>query len=208
MAGTPGYGLTGGGLLIWDIESQSATLLEHTDLLPQHSTMSLALLADGNLLGGSTVSAGTGGEEKAEEAELYILDMESKRIVWHEAVFAGVHDYTDLCPLPDGRVLGVADQRRFFVFDPAARRAVHEQDLETEFGPTTSQQGPRVFVTDPDGRVFILFRRGIAEVDLESYAIRLLAESPVGVGPGGDYLDGRIYFGSGSHLYSYELPGR
>ena len=85
---------------------------------------------------------------------------------------------------------------------------MHEQDLEPEFGVTTSQQGPRVFVTDPDGRVFMLFRKGIAAVDSERYAIRLLAESPVGVGPGGDYLDGRIYFGSGSHLYSYELPGR
>jgi streptogramin lyase len=208
LAGTPGYGLTGGGLLLWDVESQSATLLEHADLLPQHSTMSLALLADGSLLGGSTVSAGTGGEEKAEEAELYILDMESKRIVWHEVVFAGVHEYTDLCVLPDGRVLGVADQRRFFVFDPATRSTVHEQDLEPEFGLTTSQQGPRVFVAHPDGRAFMLFRKGIAEVDLESYAIRLLAESPISVGPGGDYLDGRIYFGSGSHLYSYELPGR
>jgi len=208
LAGTPGYGLTGGGLLIWDIESRSATLLEHTALLPQHSTMSLALLADGNLLGGTTVGAGTGGEEKAEEAELYILDMESKRIVWHEVIFAGVHDYTDLCALPDGTVLGVADQRRFFVFDPAARSIVHEQDLESEFGLTTSQQGPRVFVVHPAGRVFMLFRKGIAAVDLESYSIHLLAESPVGVGPGGDYLDGRLYFGSGSHLYSYELPAR
>jgi len=207
MAGTPGYGLTGGGLLIWDIESKSATLLEHEELLPQHSAMSLAPLADGNLLVGTTVGAGTGGEEKAEEAELYIFDMETKKIVWHEVVFPNIHGYTDLCVLPDGKVLGVADQRRFFVFDPATRSIDHEKDLDPEFGPTTSQQGPRVFVTHPDGRVFILFRRGIAQIDLDGYAIRMLAESPGGVGPGGDYLDGRIYFGSGSHLYSYELPG-
>ena len=207
LAGTPGYGLTGGGLLIWDVESQSSTLLEHDDLLPQHSTMSLAPLADGNLLGGSTVGAGTGGEEKATEAELYILDMESKKIIWHQVLFPNVHDYTDLRALPDGKVLGVADQHRFFVFDPATRSILHEQNLEPVFGLTTSQQGPRVFVVHPDGRVFILFRKGIAAVDLGNYAIRLLAESPVEVGPGGDYLDGRIYFGSGSHLYSYELPG-
>jgi len=208
LAGTPGYGLTGGGLLIWDVASRSHTLLEHTDLLPQHSTMSLAPLADGNLLGGTTVGAGTGGEEKATQAELYILDMETKSLVWHEVVFPDIHEYTDLCLLPDGKVLGVADQRRFFIFDPQTRSVVHEQDLEPDFGPTTSQQGPRVFVTLPDGRVFILLRKGIAEVDLAGYAIRLLAESPVGVGPGGDYLDGRIYFGSGSHLYSYEVADR
>jgi hypothetical protein len=34
----------------------------------------------------------------------------------------------------------------------------------------------------------------------------MLAESPVPVEYGGDYLNGRIYFASGSHLYSYALP--
>lgn len=207
MAGTPGYGLTGGGLLFWDVASKTGTLLEHSDLLPEQSTMSLAPLPDGNLLGGTTVGAGTGGEVKAEESELYILDMAAKKIIWHQVLFPGTKGYTDLCALPDGRVLGVADQRRFFVFDPDSRAVVHEQDMEPVLGLTTSQQGPRVFVTPGDGRVFMLFRKGVAAVDLESFQISMVAESPVGVGTGGDYLDGRIYFGSGSHLYSYELPG-
>jgi hypothetical protein len=33
----------------------------------------------------------------------------------------------------------------------------------------------------------------------------MLAQSPVPIDAGGDYLDGRIYFASGSHLYSYEI---
>jgi len=33
----------------------------------------------------------------------------------------------------------------------------------------------------------------------------LVAPSPVPVGPGGDYLKGRIYFGSGSHMYSWKV---
>jgi hypothetical protein len=205
MAGTPGYGLTGGGLLFWDCQTHSSTLIEHTDLLPEHSTMSLAPLADGNLLGGSTVEPGTGGAQKATESELYILDMESKKIIWHEAVFPGVQGYTDLCALPGGMVLGLADRKRLFVFDPAARSISHEHDLEPEFGLTTSQQGPRVFVAAPDGRIFILFCKGIAQVDLDDYSVRMLAEAPVVIGPGGDYLDGRIYFGSDSHLYSWEV---
>ena len=36
--------------------------------------------------------------------------------------------------------------------------------------------------------------------------LEMLAEAPVPIGPGGDLLNGRIYFGSGSHLYSYQLP--
>ncbi len=206
LAGTPGYGLTGGGMLFWDRQTREHTLLEHTDILPDQSTMSLAPLPDGKLLGGTTTSAGTGGEQKAREAELYIMDMETKRLDWHAAVFAGAQGYTDMCSGPNGVVYGVVDRRRFFVFDPGASRVVHRKELGAEFGPTTSQQGPRVFVTAPDGAVYILFTKGIAIVEPETYAIRLLAESPVPIGPGGDILNGRIYFGSGSHVYSYRVP--
>jgi hypothetical protein len=34
----------------------------------------------------------------------------------------------------------------------------------------------------------------------------MIAESPVSIGPGGDYLKGRIYFGHGSHVYSWPVP--
>ncbi len=207
MGGTPGYGMTGGGLLLYDVAARTGTLLAHTELLPEHSTMSLAPLPDGNLLGGTTVSAGTGGEQRAREAELYILALAARRVIWHAPVLPGAREYTALCALPDGRVLGVADQRRLFAFAPAARHLVCVRDLEPQFGPTPSQQGPRVFVCHPqDGRVFLLLRRGIAQVDARDCSVRLLAEVPVPIGAGGDYLDGRIYFGSGSHLYSCEVP--
>ena len=54
----------------------------------------------------------------------------------------------------------------------------------------------------------MLFQAGIAEIDTapHSHEIRMLAESPIPIGPGGDYLDGRIYFGSGSHVYSWPVP--
>jgi streptogramin lyase len=209
LAGTPGYGYTGGGLLFWDRETRQATLLKHTDVLPDLSTMSLAPLAEGKLLGGTTTAPGTGGEKKAEQAELYILDMATKKVEWHEALFPGAQDYTDLCPSPDGKVVyGVVDRKRFFVFDPTERKAVFERDLEAEFGPTISHQGPRVFVPGPEGKLYLLFVKGVAEVNPATHAITLLAESPVPIGPGGDYLDGHIYFGSGSHLYSYRVaPG-
>jgi hypothetical protein len=205
LAGTPGYGYTGGGLLFWDRETKTGTLIEHTDILPEHSTLSLAALPDGKILGGSTIGAGTGGEEKAEQAELYIMDMATKKVDWHEVVFPGVSGYTDLCMAPNGLVYGVADQKRFFVFDAAKREVIHEQDIDAVFGATISHQGPRVFVLSPEGDLYMLFIKGVAKVDQKTHAITMLAESPVPIGPGGDYLNGRIYFGAGSHLYSYGL---
>jgi len=206
LAGTPGYGYTGGGLLFWDRETNQGKLVEHTDLLPEHSTMSLAALPEGKILGGSTTSAGTGGEQKADQAELYILDLETKEIEWHEPLFPGAQAYTDLYTTSEGLAFGVVDQKTFFVFDPVDKRVVHQQELSEEFGSTTSQQGPRVFVSNEEGDLYMLFKKGIAKVDTKSYEISMLAESPVSIGPGGDFFDGRIYFGSGSHLYSYKAP--
>ena len=204
LAGTPGYGYTGGGLLFWDRQTRARTLLEHTDILPEHSTMTLAALPGGKLLGGTTTAAGTGGEKKATEAELYLMDMATKKLDWHAVVFPGVQSYIDLCPGPKDLVFGFADYGRFFVFDPAARKVVHEENTSAAFGPTTSNQGPRVFVTDGKGRFFILFVRGIAELNPDTFRITLLAKSPVSISGGGDYLDGRIYFASGSHIYSFK----
>src|SRR5512136_2740562 len=49
------------------------------------------------------------------------------------------------------------------------------------------------------------FTAGIARVQPADHRIILLAKSPVPIHCGGDYLDGRIYFSAGSHMYSYRV---
>ncbi len=205
MGGTPDYGYTGGGLLFWDREKRSRVLLTHTDIIPQHSTISLVALPKGKLLGGTTTSPGTGGEKKAKEAELYMMDMASKRLDWHQVVFPGVQEYSDMCVGHKGLIYGIADRKKFFVFDAAKRAVVYERDLAADPGLTAGQQGPRIFVRGPEGEIYVLFLKGIALVDPTSHALTMLAQSPVPIDAGGDYLGGRIYFASGSHLYSYRV---
>ncbi len=206
LAGTPGYGYTGGGLLFWDRETKQPAIIEHTAVLPQHSTISLAALPDGLLLGGSTISPGTGGETKATQAELYLMNMATKEVTWHEPVIPGAHSYNDLCTAPNGLIYGIADGIHFFVFDAAQRKVIYQENTSSTLGHATNQQGPRVFVLSPEGKLYMLFNKGIAAVDLATHQLHLLASSPIPVGAGGDYLDGRIYFANGSHLYSYMLP--
>lgn len=206
LAGTPGYGYTGGGLLFWDRETGSGMLVTHADILPEHSTMSLVALPGGKLLGGSTTDPGTGGERKAKEAELYLMDMASKRVEWREVVIPGVQGYIDLCLGPNGVVYGIADGIRFFAFDPAERRLLHIEDTEDRFGPTGYQQGHRKLVMGPDGALYALFLRAITRVDYVTHQPVSLVEPPVPVYYGGDILDGRLYFATTSHLYSWPLP--
>lgn len=204
MGGTPGYGLTGGGLLLWDRKAGRGSVLTHTEIVPDHSTFSLLALPQGKLLGGTTVGAGTGGEVKAKVAEFYILDIASRKVEWHEPVLPGARTICDLFPGPDGLIYGMADYARFFVFDPATRKIVHDQDAAGQHGRASSGQGPRIFVRDPKGTVYMLFAAGIARVDPAGYRITMLAKSPVPIHCGGDYYEGRIYFASGSHVYSYD----
>ena len=207
LAGTPGYGWTGGGLLFWDRDNDAEEVITHEQLVEDQSIMSMVALPRNELLCGTTIAAGTGGEVKATTAELFILDMETKQIKWQE-VFEGATSISDMIVTPTGLVYGVANYTRFFIFAPATREIIFERDLEEEFGRTNGQQGPRIFVQGPDDRIFMLFQAGIAEIDTtpHSHEITMLADSPVAIGPGGDYLDGRIYFGSGSHVYSWPVP--
>lgn len=207
LAGTPGYGYTGGGLLFWDRRKQAGTLVEHTDLLPDHSTMSLAPLPGNKVLGGGTTDPGTGGERKAAESELFILDITTRRIEWHDVVLRNVQGYSDLCAGRDGLVYGMADAARFFVFDPLRRTLLHEENLEPKFGLLGYQQGQRKMLMAPDGAIYVLFLKGIARVNINPFTLTWMVDSPVPIHAGGDILDGRIYFASASHLYSFTIPG-
>ena len=205
MSGTPEYGYTGGGLLFWDRKKETHTLLQDSVIVLDQSTMSMTALPGGKFLGGTTTAPGTGGEKKAKEAELYIMDVVSKKIEWHKAILPGVQTYSDLCTGPDGLIYGIADLKTFFVFDPVKRLIINQQDAAASFGNTLWAQSARIFVTGPKKEIYILFKKGIVKVEPGNFKLTMMAESPLPIDTGGDYLDGYIYFVSGSHLISYKL---
>jgi len=206
MSGTPGYGYTGGGLLFLDRENNSSVLLNDSAIATDQSTMSLVPLPSRRVIGGTTTYPGTGGERKAKEAELYIMNIDSKKVEWKKAIMPGVQSYTDMCINPDGLVYGIADRKIFFVFNTKTKELIYKRDLMPEFGVTAYGQSPRVFVHGANKEVYILFNKGIAEVEPNTFKISLMATSPVPIEGGGDFLDGRIYFFGGSHLFSYKVP--
>ena len=205
LTGTPGYGLTGGGMLIHDLETGKSELLKHTDLIENQATMALVALDDGQLLGGTTVDPGTGGATKAKTAELYLFDFATRKIVWHQALLPGTPRIKDLLVGPDKLVYGLAEGEIFFVFDPKSRALVHQKKVG--YGGLTGGQAPRVMTLGPDGKIYAFFQQAIVRIEPGTFTHKKLATPPVAINIGIVLREGRLYFISGSRLWSYKVPG-
>lgn len=204
MGGTPEYGRTGGGMGIWDREKDTLTVLTNAELIADHAIYSLAVLPDGRIFGGTTTEAGTGGEAKAKRGTFFEFDLATRKIVWQRELFADARTYHDLTVTPDGRIMGIVDNKKLFLFDPATRSVVAESSIAA-FGGAIWQQGPRMFVRRGD-EIYILCKNDILKVDPVRCEAVSLVKTPVGVTTGGDVLDDRLYFVGGTRLYSYRLP--
>lgn len=220
MAGTPGYGRTGGGLLLYDTANKELYNLLHTELVPNHSTFSLAALPNGHLIGGTTRRPGTGGVAASGDARLYLFDMETRKRLWDGPVAKEVYEVSDLIVGSGGLVYGLATLREingpavFFVFDPEEREMLHYEEVNERFGGIPLSQAKRVMAKTKDGQIYVLFNDGIAciepgqfalepVVDFASFGDNAPPDKPTGYAI---IHDGHLYFPVGSYLWSYQLP--
>ena len=203
MAGFAGYGMCGGGVGIYNMdtgESQLLTAEEH--LIPGHSTISLQALPNGDLVGGTSISAPGGGHTVAEEAELWIMDWESKAIIYRVVPVPGDGNINSMLAAPDGLVYGLSSSSTFFVFDPEARQIVHSESYKA-YGAV-----PRhALHSGPDGMIYAMMSKAILRITPGTFAHEKLADAPVGIEAGGALVNGRLCFSHGSHVWTYDIPG-
>ena len=193
LAGTPEYGTTGGGMMFWNRSSGQKSRIDHWHLVPNHSVQALVELSNGMLLGGTTVAPGTGGVTKAtDSSELFLMDANTHEVRWRGAPVPGAKTITDLTVGADGLVYGLADSVDLFVFNP------------NDLGPSVYAQGTRAFVKGADGSIYVLLYNGIGKVDTKAHTVSRVVSSPVRITVGGAAANGRIYFGSNNHLYSWK----
>ncbi len=208
MVGTPDYGLTGGGMLIYDLESEEHHLLTHEQLIRHHSTVALAQLPDGLVVGGTTIVAGTGGQAVAKEAELYLFDPDRREVVWHAPFSPSVPAVRDLVVASDGLVHGLTNRSGkalYFVFDPARREVVHQRELEG-VGEVAGNQAPRAMLVGSDGMIYCLFRDAIGRITPGSREFKKLVSLPTRATTGLAELNGRLYFSTLTNIWSWPIP--
>lgn len=206
MGGTPEYGSTGGGMLLWERDKDKTEVIPNAKLLKDLSIYSLAVLPDGRIFGGTSVAAGTGGEVKARNALFFEFDLPNRKITWSAPLLPEkVGTYHDLTVSTTGKILGIADREKLFLFDPASKKVEKIVSIKQYGGGAIWQQGPRMFVRRGD-EVYILTPSAILKINPETLAVEREIKSPVPVSTGGDVLGDRLYFGSHTHLVSCPLP--
>ena len=205
LAGTPEYGTTGGGMMFWNRSSGQKSRIDHWHLVPNHSVQAMVELSNGMLLGGTTVAPGTGGVTKAtDSSELFLMDANTHEVRWRGAPVPGAKTITDLMVGADGLVYGLADSVDLFVFNPNNRQVVSVNRFSKDLGPSVYAQGTRAFVKGADGSIYVLLYNGIGKVDAKAHTVTRVVSSPVRITVGGAAANGRIYFGSNNHLYSWK----
>jgi len=202
MAGFAGYGLCGGGIGIVTLETGAATLLTaERDLLPGHSCITLKALANGDLVGGTSISAPGGGHSVAKEAELFIVDWETKKVTFRMAPVPGDGNVISLQAHPKGLVYGLSGNSTFFVFDPEQRKILHRDDLQ-QFGRV-----PRhALHVGPNGELYALLSSAILRIDPDTYRCEKLTDTPVSISAGGALVNGRLCFAAKANVWSYRVP--
>lgn len=206
LAGTPEYGTTGGGMMFWNRSSGQKSKVDHWHLVPNHSVQAMVELSNGMLLGGTTVAPGTGGVTKAtDSSELFLMDANTHEVRWRGEPVPGAQTITDLMVGADGLVYGLADSVDLFVFNPNNRQVVSVNRFSKELGPSVYAQGTRAFVKGADGSIYVLLHNGIGKVDTKAHTVKRVVSSPVPITVGGAAANGRIYFGSENHLYSWKV---
>ncbi|MBT3375556.1 MAG: hypothetical protein HN742_20210 [Lentisphaerae bacterium] len=203
MAGFAGYGLCGGGIGIHNLGTGAEQLLTaDRDLLPGHSCITLKALSTGDLVGGTSVSAPGGGRTTATEAELFILDWRTKKMLHHMVPVPGEGNIISIQVHRDGKVFGLTGNATLFVFDPRKREVVFRRRL-AECGSV-----PRhALQLAPGGQLYAMFSDAIARISPETFEHHVFTSTPVKITAGGACMDSVLYFGCGSHVWSYRLPG-
>lgn len=209
MGGLPSAKKPAGGLLVYDLEADKGQLLTHEQVIPYHSTFTLVQLPDGSVLGGTRAEEGSDGS-----ARLYQFDAKNRKVLKVWVPVENARDIRDMVVDEDGLVYGVArivpegDHPHngipvLFAFDPISREVLHREDLSPYSTRLVGMNDGRMLVLDGNS-LYTIFTDAIVYLDTQNMEHKALPTPPVAPSASGVALNGRVYFASGTHLWSFK----
>ncbi len=201
--GFPGYGAAGGGLGIVDVLAGRVEMLENREIVSGQSTISLAVLPDGRVFGGTSIETPGGGISTAEEAVMYELNWPDRQVIRRWVPVPGAREIAQLISGPNGLLYGLTSESVFFVYDAGLQKIIHCRGLSSWGGIV--RQG--LLMIERKGHPFLLglLSGALFTVNTVNMQPELLEVLPVEATSGIACLNGYVYFGSGAELWRYRM---
>lgn len=199
FSGFPGYGYTGGGMVFYDLKTNTAKVLSSDDLLPGQSTIALRQLPNGLLVGGTSTEAPGGGHQLATKSVIYLMDPTTQKILSQTEIGPDIYS---LEVLSNGNVIGVTRDSHLFIFDPNTKKVLSNTDVNSSDGALNAGQS---LIRDKQGNVYLILSSSISAVSPEGKITRLTT-LPENATSGTAILNGELYYATSSQLWKYKLP--
>jgi len=201
FSGYGGYGVTGGGILIYDPATRTVSAKSSDELLPNHSPIALARADEKTVVGATTIEAPGGGRVIAKEAELFLMDADTLNVTYRTVPVPGANAIYGLVVGDNGLVYGLTNRSKLFVFNLKTRKVVHEADW-SPWGSTFNPGYP--LWRGNNGHIYGLLSNSIVRLNPD-FTSEKLTSTPVTVSGGGIQIGNLVYFSSGPELYSVDM---
>ncbi|GIP31601.1 hypothetical protein [Paenibacillus sp. J2TS4] len=200
--GFPGYGAVGGGLGVVHVASETVTIYPHDQIVPFQSTLGLAVLSTGGVIGGTSIETPGGAEPIAREAVLYRLNWQSRRVERRWTPVPGAKEISLIACDSQDRIHGLTSDSIYFVFDPHRECLLASRDL-SDWGRIV-RQGLIPVQQGGQWSLYGLLSGALFRIDPDLCEPVLLSATPKEATSGLVYIAGSLFFGCGSELWQYE----
>jgi hypothetical protein len=195
----PDYGLLGGAISVYDPKKDEKRVYRH--IVMNQSIVSLAYIEKLDLIAaGSSVRGGAGTRAIEKEAKFILWDPKEEKKIFEIIPVPEAKTILSLATSIDGKVYGITNNEKIFVFDAEKREIKKVFDLEFKEPREISLQ------LGPDGKLYGLSKEAIFSIDPKNDQLSLLAKPPVPIDSGMAMLGRKIYYGSGANLFEFEIP--
>lgn len=202
--GFPGYGMVGGGLCIYHLPTGEDQLIQHTELIPDQSTVALAETQDGTLIGGTSIETPGGAEPKAKTACIYAFDWKSQQVLNSWKLRDDIREYSLLLTDARGWIHTITSCSAYFVWDPVNEKIIHEANLSA-WG-TIVRQGWQL--CEEEECIYGVLSEAIFKIPLNSLQPERIAIPPSEITAGFVKLNNELFFALSTHLWSYTIQKR
>jgi len=198
----PAKGRLGGALVRVDPDGLEVRVWEN--IVPEMSIHYLASAPQtGELFGCASVGGGSSAIASLDEAEVFLWDTKTEKVVWQGKPVPGTRSYLRAVRTVDGRIVGLAG-RSWYLFDPVQREVVHTGSL-----PVKRLRFP--YLSDrpvgAKGLVVGVGDDGVFAIDPTARTVEVLARHDSLSRTHGFLAteDKWLYYGSGSNLWRSQL---